>query len=48
MEQITDDLQLLELTGEPAWLVKGDEANLKITTQQDLLLAELLIRRAAR
>jgi len=28
--------------------VKGDEANLKITTQQDLLLAELLIRRAAR
>lgn len=48
LDQITDDLQLLELTGESAWLVAGDEANLKITTPFDLQLAELLIRRATR
>jgi len=45
MEHITDDLQLLELAGEQAWLVPGDERNIKITTPQDLLLAELLLRR---
>jgi len=41
---VTDDLQLLELCGHDAWLVPGDERNLKITTPQDLLLAELLLR----
>lgn len=45
LEQVTDDLQLLELTGRGAWLVQGDEKNLKITTPQDLLLAELLLSR---
>jgi 2-C-methyl-D-erythritol 4-phosphate cytidylyltransferase len=45
MQQITDDLQLLELAGEPAWLVPGDERNIKITTPQDLLLAEMLMAR---
>ncbi|HYO07584.1 MAG TPA: IspD/TarI family cytidylyltransferase [Tepidisphaeraceae bacterium] len=45
LEEITDDLQLLELNDQPAWLVPGDEANLKITTPQDLLLAEMLVRR---
>ena len=45
MEHITDDLQLLELAGEQAWLVPGDERNIKITTPQDLLLAEILVRR---
>jgi 2-C-methyl-D-erythritol 4-phosphate cytidylyltransferase len=45
LEQVTDDLQLLELTGRSAWLVAGDERNLKITTPQDLLLAELLLKR---
>ena len=45
MEHITDDLQLLELAGDQAWLVPGDERNLKITTPQDLLLAEMLLRR---
>jgi 2-C-methyl-D-erythritol 4-phosphate cytidylyltransferase len=44
LEQVTDDLQLLELIGEKAWLVRGDEANLKITTANDLRLAELLVR----
>jgi 2-C-methyl-D-erythritol 4-phosphate cytidylyltransferase len=45
LEQVTDDLQLLELTGRAAWLVSGDERNIKITTPQDLLLAELLLTR---
>ena len=46
LEHITDDLQLLELAGEPAWLVPGDERNIKITTPLDLMLAEMLLRRA--
>jgi 2-C-methyl-D-erythritol 4-phosphate cytidylyltransferase len=47
LEHVTDDLQLLEMTAQEAWLVEGDERNLKITTPQDLLLAEVLLRRAA-
>jgi 2-C-methyl-D-erythritol 4-phosphate cytidylyltransferase len=46
LEHVTDDLQLLELIGEPAWLVAGDEQNIKITTPHDLLLAGLLLMRA--
>ena len=38
---VTDDAQLLELTGGDVWLVDGDERNLKITTPADLRLAEL-------
>jgi 2-C-methyl-D-erythritol 4-phosphate cytidylyltransferase len=45
MQHITDDLQLLELAGESAWLVPGDERNIKITTPQDLLLAATLLAR---
>ena len=45
MQHITDDLQLLELAGEQAWLVAGDERNIKITTPQDLMLAETLLAR---
>jgi 2-C-methyl-D-erythritol 4-phosphate cytidylyltransferase len=44
MQHVTDDLQLLELAGEATWLVPGDERNIKITTPQDLLVAELLLR----
>jgi 2-C-methyl-D-erythritol 4-phosphate cytidylyltransferase len=42
LEQITDDMQLLELAGHEVWLVQGEEKNLKITTPLDLKLAELL------
>jgi 2-C-methyl-D-erythritol 4-phosphate cytidylyltransferase len=45
LEHVTDDLQLLEMTAQEAWLVEGDERNLKITTPHDLMLAELLLRR---
>ena len=40
LEQVTDDVQLIELAGGDVWLVPGEERNLKITTQTDLLLAE--------
>ena len=43
LEQITDDAQLLELCGREVWLVEGEERNLKITTQSDLLIAGLLL-----
>lgn len=46
LEQVTDDMQLIELVGGDVWLVPGDEKNLKITTPMDLMLAELLRRRA--
>ena len=45
LSHVTDDLQLLEMTGQDAWLVAGEERNIKITTPQDLLLAEILLRR---
>jgi 2-C-methyl-D-erythritol 4-phosphate cytidylyltransferase len=44
LEQITDDVQLLELAGQEVWLVDGEERNLKITTAQDMHIAELFLR----
>lgn len=46
LDQITDDLQLLELTARHAWLVPGDEANIKITTPLDLRVAEAMMHRS--
>ena len=46
LEQVTDDVQLLELVGKDVWLVAGDERNLKITTPTDRALAEALLRQA--
>ena len=43
LEQVTDDMQLIELSGRDVYLCPGDEINLKITTQLDLRLAELLL-----
>jgi 2-C-methyl-D-erythritol 4-phosphate cytidylyltransferase len=43
LDQVTDDAQLLELAGKEVWLVPGEERNLKITTQSDLRMAELLL-----
>jgi 2-C-methyl-D-erythritol 4-phosphate cytidylyltransferase len=40
LEQVTDDVQLLELAGDEVWLVPGEEQNLKITTQADLWVAQ--------
>ena len=43
LEQVTDDVQLLELSGQEVWLVEGEERNLKITTQIDLQIARMLV-----
>jgi len=43
LDQVTDDVQLLELAGVPVTLVPGEERNLKLTTRLDLALAELLL-----
>lgn len=41
LEQVTDDVQLLELVGKQVWLVEGEERNLKITTRMDLRVAAM-------
>jgi len=43
LSQITDDTQLLELLGLPVMLIPGEERNIKITTLQDMFLANILI-----
>ena len=43
LDEVTDDVQLIELAGGEVYLSAGDERNLKITTQLDLQLAELLM-----
>ena len=47
LPQVTDDLQLLELAGQPTWLIPGDERNLKLTTAMDLPVAEAFLLAAA-
>jgi 2-C-methyl-D-erythritol 4-phosphate cytidylyltransferase len=44
LEQITDDAQLLELAGFDVWLVAGEDRNIKITTAQDMLVAETILK----
>lgn len=44
LSEVTDDLQLLELAGDEAWLIAGEERNLKLTTSNDLAVAEALLR----
>jgi len=39
LDQVTDDVQVLELAGREVWLVEGEERNLKITTRIDLQIA---------
>jgi 2-C-methyl-D-erythritol 4-phosphate cytidylyltransferase len=36
LEQVTDDVQLLELIGKEVWLIPGEERNLKMTTASDV------------
>jgi 2-C-methyl-D-erythritol 4-phosphate cytidylyltransferase len=43
LEQVTDEAQLLELSGQDVWLVPGEERNLKITTPDDLTVARALL-----
>jgi 2-C-methyl-D-erythritol 4-phosphate cytidylyltransferase len=48
LDQVTDDVQLLELAGKEVWLVSGEECNLKITTPIDLILARALLQDSLR
>lgn len=42
--QVTDDAMVLEqMTGHPVWLVKADYQNIKITTPEDLGVAEVFL-----
>ena len=43
--EATDDAQLVEQLGQPVALVPGSYSNIKITTPEDLRIAELLCRR---
>lgn len=42
---VTDDAALVEATGVKVKLLKGDYTNIKITTPEDLLFAEVILRR---
>jgi 2-C-methyl-D-erythritol 4-phosphate cytidylyltransferase len=43
-QDMTDDATLLERLGYPVTIFSGSYANIKITTQEDILLAEALLR----
>ncbi|MDO8519230.1 MAG: 2-C-methyl-D-erythritol 4-phosphate cytidylyltransferase, partial [Deltaproteobacteria bacterium] len=42
-EEVTDEAKLLELAGLPVFTVEGEKNNIKITTPEDLLLAECFL-----
>ncbi len=44
LDQVTDDVQLLELMGKDVWLVEGEERNLKITTRVDMQIAGAILK----
>jgi len=46
LDQVTDDVQLIELIGKEVWLVSGEERNIKITTPLDLAVAGCILRNA--
>jgi 2-C-methyl-D-erythritol 4-phosphate cytidylyltransferase len=43
---VTDDAALLETLGHPVYVYEGAASNLKITTREDLILAEALLAAA--
>lgn len=44
LDQVTDDLQILELAGQQVTLVPGEDRNIKITTPVDQKIAELFMQ----
>lgn len=42
LETLTDDCAVVEAAGKPVYLVEGDYANIKITTPEDMAVAEAL------
>jgi 2-C-methyl-D-erythritol 4-phosphate cytidylyltransferase len=47
LDQVTDDVQLLELADRAVWLVPGEERNLKVTTAVDMVLAKYWMSKSA-
>ena len=43
-EPVTDDCAAVERLGKQVWLAEGDRSNVKITTPDDLAIAEALLR----
>ena len=43
-QPFTDDSQLVEVAGYPVTIVNGSPSNFKITTRDDLTLAEMLVK----
>ena len=41
--EITDDCMAVELLGAPVYITEGSRCNIKITTQEDLVMAEAII-----
>ena len=41
--EFTDDAEMVERTGHPVYIVPGTDENIKITTPEDLLIAEALL-----
>ena len=39
---VTDDAAAVLAHGEPVWTVAGEETNIKVTTKEDLLIAEMI------
>lgn len=46
LDEVTDDVQLLEMCDKPVCLVEGEERNIKITRPIDLATAEMLLASA--
>ncbi|MGD8385631.1 MAG: 2-C-methyl-D-erythritol 4-phosphate cytidylyltransferase [Desulfobacteraceae bacterium] len=44
-EEMSDDALLLERTGVPVRVIRGEEENIKVTTPHDLEIARLLLKR---
>jgi 2-C-methyl-D-erythritol 4-phosphate cytidylyltransferase len=47
LDQVTDDLQILELAGQQVHLVPGEDRNIKITTPMDLEVADRWLDRSS-
>jgi 2-C-methyl-D-erythritol 4-phosphate cytidylyltransferase len=44
MDDVTDDSSMLETQGIPVEVFLGDRTNIKVTTREDLVIAEALLR----
>ena len=41
---VTDDVSIVELMGKPVKLTVGDYTNLKLTTPEDMIIAETILK----